>query len=481
MKTTTRLTSKIIATSFIVSLFGNTTVFAQTSASPDSGVGAFVARLYTICLERGYDQGGFENWCNQLISGSIDGGTVARGFFNSDEYLYVVADNDAQYLTKLYEVFFNREPDACGFDGWYSQLDGSPEARKQVMEGFIDSAEWTNTCMEYGIISGSGNSQVAKNNVDSGIETFINSLYEGCLGRSADAEGFNGWALKLTNKEVTGRDVAYGFFYSSEFFAKYNSISVEEKVETFYEVFFNRSADEAGLNSWCSILENGATLDTLFNGFSQSAEFMNKCKACGILYSMSDLDLQTNYNPQPSLPQNNVVPADDLVAIVTSEPTPTPFVANQCSSRFNNNDVVTVVVDLGNGETKEVTGYYDYKAEEEILECLNEMRIEAGVEPLVMTDDLRDAARLRAAELVCSPTHDRPNGESCFTAIPWHNAGGENIAAGFTSGSEFNQQWYNSEGHRANMLNSDYTGVGIAVFISEGSVYGEYGSEAFSG
>lgn len=471
MKKITRSIATLIVSLIVISLLGNTVVLAS---STETGVEAFVARLYNICLERDYDQSGLDSWSELLVSGATDGGSVARGFFTSDEYVYVVADDEAQYLTKLYRVFFNREPDEVGFSGWITKLDGSMEARNEVMNGFIVSAEWSNTCAAYGILSGADNVNTSNTKGTDGISIFVNSLYEGCLGRSADEGGFVAWSQKLSNREITGRDAAYGFFYSAEFINKYATLSTSQKVETFYQVFFNRAADEGGLNYWCDVINSGASIDVMFNGFSASQEFMKKCSDCGILYSMEDV-VETPVPQEEEVVE--VVPEVEEINVAED----LPVVINQCSDRFNSNEVVTITVDLGNGETTQVTGYFDYEAEEEILECLNADREYAGLEPLVMTDEYRDAARLRAVELVCAPSHTRPNGESCFTAIPWKNCGGENIAAGFDSGEEFNYQWYNSTKHRENMLNDSYVYVGIGVFVCEGSEYYEYGAESFSG
>ena len=464
MKKITRSITSLIVSLLVISLFGNMVVLASSN---NNGVEAFVARLYNICLERDYDQAGLESWSELLVSGATDGGSVARGFFTSDEYVNVVADDEAQYLTKLYRVFFNREPDEGGFSGWIVKLDGSMAARNSVMNGFISSAEWTNTCEAYGILSGAENVNNAATSGTDGISVFVNSLYEGCLGRAADEGGFIAWSQMLSNREITGRDAAYGFFYSAEFTNKYATLSTSEKVETFYQVFFNRAADVDGLNYWCDVINSGASFDVMFDGFSASQEFAKKCSDCGILYSMDE-------STAPA-------PQEEVSAPVVEVVEPVAVTVNQCSDRFNSNAVVTITVDLGNGETREVTGYFDYEAEEEILDCLNADREFAGLEPLVMTDDFRDAARLRAVELVCSPSHTRPNGESCFTAIPWNNCGGENIAAGFETGADFNYQWYNSTKHRENMLNENYKFVGIGVFVCEGSEYYEYGAESFSG
>ena len=60
---------------------------------------------------------------------------------------------------------------------------------------------------------------------NAGIEAFVNSLYSDCLGRSADPTGFNDWCNKLATGQITGKQAAYGFFFSPEFQAKANAWS----------------------------------------------------------------------------------------------------------------------------------------------------------------------------------------------------------------------------------------------------------------
>lgn len=48
---------------------------------------------------------------------------------------------------------------------------------------------------------------------------------------------------------------------------------------------------------------------------------------------------------------------------------------------------------------------------------------------------------------------------------------GENVARGYPSGSTMHQGWWNSSGHRANML-GDFTDVGIAFLSAGGSTWG---------
>lgn len=74
----------------------------------------------------------------------------------------------------------------------------------------------------------------------SGIETFVTSLYSDCLGRNPDPSGFDYWCGKLASGEISGKQCAYGFFFSPEFTAKANSLSDTEYIGIFYNVFLNR-------------------------------------------------------------------------------------------------------------------------------------------------------------------------------------------------------------------------------------------------
>ena len=101
----------------------------------------------------------------------------------------------------------------------------------------------------------------------------------------------------------------------------------------------------------------------------------------------------------------------------------------------------------------------------EVLRLVNLERYEAGVEPLAGFSTLQQAARLRAQEILEYFDHTRPDGSSCFTVLSefglTYNGAGENIALGQRTPAEVMNSWMNSEGHRANILTSYYTQVGI--------------------
>lgn len=96
--------------------------------------------------------------------------------------------------------------------------------------------------------------------------------------------------------------------------------------------------------------------------------------------------------------------------------------------------------------------------------------------------ELEKVAIQRAVELVSLFSHTRPNGETCFTAYTdtYNNTyKGENIAIGtsnldtqsaFDLWKEENEP-YDRQGHRRNMLSSNFTSIGIAHVYYNGCHY----------
>lgn len=96
--------------------------------------------------------------------------------------------------------------------------------------------------------------------------------------------------------------------------------------------------------------------------------------------------------------------------------------------------------------------------------------------------ELEKVAMQRAAEIAMSFDHTRPNGDSCFTAFPANTyyAMGENIAMGYGMlttpdetfiGFREDNENYDGQGHRRNMLSTKYTAVGFACFIYQNTYY----------
>ena len=109
----------------------------------------FVERLYLTALNRSYDVTGRDYWVDQIINKDASGSAIARGFFNSQEFIARELDNE-EFVNILYRVFFDREPDTQGFANWINALENGA-TRSEVINGFTGSTEWTSMCARFGI------------------------------------------------------------------------------------------------------------------------------------------------------------------------------------------------------------------------------------------------------------------------------------------------------------------------------------------
>lgn len=108
----------------------------------------------------------------------------------------------------------------------------------------------------------------------------------------------------------------------------------------------------------------------------------------------------------------------------------------------------------------------------EVLALVNAERAKNGCAPLTLDTELTSNANVRAKKIVEVFSHTRPNGERCFTAVTvdWMYVG-ENIAMGYPTAEAVMDGWMNSDGHRKNILNGDFTKIGIGVCSSGGAMY----------
>lgn len=123
--------------------------------------------------------------------------------------------------------------------------------------------------------------------------------------------------------------------------------------------------------------------------------------------------------------------------------------------------------DNGNANTgKDSSKELSY--EEQVVALVNKERAKAGLPALKMDATLQSAALARAKETVQLFSHTRPNGTSCFTILTEYGisyrSAGENIAYGQRSPEEVVNAWMNSAGHRANIMSTNFTTIGIGYY-----------------
>lgn len=112
------------------------------------------------------------------------------------------------------------------------------------------------------------------------VESFIVRLYDKCLWRTPDQEGWIYWKKMLETRTQSGAQVGYGFVFSKEYMNK--NVSDEEFVEMLYEVFLDRNSDEVGKAYWVDMLQQGMSREFVFRGFAMSSEYTQICADYGI-------------------------------------------------------------------------------------------------------------------------------------------------------------------------------------------------------
>lgn len=116
----------------------------------------------------------------------------------------------------------------------------------------------------------------------------------------------------------------------------------------------------------------------------------------------------------------------------------------------------------------------------QVLKYTNKYRKANEVSTLKLDANLTKAACYRSLEMAKADelSHIRPNGESCFTVledlkIETIGYRGENVAYvyGDIDAKTVCRLWYESEGHKKNMLDSNFRRMGVGIAISGDKVY----------
>lgn len=122
--------------------------------------------------------------------------------------------------------------------------------------------------------------------------------------------------------------------------------------------------------------------------------------------------------------------------------------------------------------------------EQQMLDLVNQERQKQGLPALKADPELTKVARVKAKDMIDnnyfdhnSPTYGSPFDMMKKFGVEYKTAG-ENLA-GNSSVEGAHQNLMNSQGHRENILKSDYTNVGIGVV--DGGQYGKMFVQLFKG
>lgn len=114
--------------------------------------------------------------------------------------------------------------------------------------------------------------------------------------------------------------------------------------------------------------------------------------------------------------------------------------------------------------------------EQRVVDLTNQKRVENGLSPLTVNWELSRVARYKSQDMHdlkyfshTSPTYGSPFNMMTNFGISYR-AAGENIAMGQTTPEAVVNAWWNSPGHRANMLNASFKQIGVG-YVADGNYW----------
>jgi uncharacterized protein YkwD len=150
---------------------------------------------------------------------------------------------------------------------------------------------------------------------------------------------------------------------------------------------------------------------------------------------------------------------------------------------------------LGAALTSEARAAVSYSAEEvAFVKLINDYRVSNGLTPLLVSDRISEACDRHSSDMgkyrffshytVQSdwfPVNAAPWDRMAMSGYDFYTNKGENIAAGQSTAQDVFNAWKGSPGHNANMLNSSYKVIGVALVVVPGAPYTYYWTTDFGG
>ena len=165
------------------------------------------------------------------------------------------------------------------------------------------------------------------------------------------------------------------------------------------------------------------------------------------------------------------------------KPSTTPSIPGNLGNENNNSNNNNTENNSGSTEEKPSTtpntNNSDFSSyQQQVLELVNKERSKKGLSPLTLDYSLSSVATKKSQDMInrnyfdhTSPTYGSPFDMMKEFCISYRSAG-ENIAKGQRTPQEVMNAWMNSSGHRANILSSNFTKLGVGIAKdSNGTLY----------
>jgi len=150
---------------------------------------------------------------------------------------------------------------------------------------------------------------------------------------------------------------------------------------------------------------------------------------------------------------------------------------NVNNNNVNNNNFVPENNIQSNVSQNNNTNSVQKSMEEQVVELVNVERSKNGLSPLTINKQVSNVAQIKSEDMRDKNyfNHTSPTYGSPFQMLKQFNVSysyaGENIAKGQKTAQAVVNAWMNSEGHRANILNKNFTQIGVGYATKGSTTY----------
>lgn len=373
----------------------------------------------------------------------------------------------AGFVTRCYHILMCRNPDDGGLNYWQEALTSGEQSARDLICSLMSSDEFISMrrppeeiVYELNVLMNEGAPD------DGDMQADIDCL-NACMS--------DGYIVDSIAKK-TGFDKTCEFYRIPQ-----GSFEVTEErdhnyvrtsfVSRIYKNCLKRSPDAGGLNYWCVELENGATASFIVQSFLFSREY-NEYHEDNSEFATTLYHIMLGREPDAEGYESWV---NELDHACTRE--------HAFNSFLQSDEFGSICTDAGidrGWPIEEPDGTREWQDNIRFLELVNEERRTAGLSELATREDLwRDAAMVRASELVFPFSHQRPDGRSCFTALSdvkmyHYDHAAELIAQGRRLTPEKTMSlWASSPEHAAVIKDPD------VMYVATGSLHPQVGSKTY--
>ncbi|MGL6108368.1 CAP domain-containing protein [Romboutsia sp.] len=185
---------------------------------------------------------------------------------------------------------------------------------------------------------------------------------------------------------------------------------------------------------------------------------------------------EDNNSDSTSKPDTNPEKPEDNNSGSTSKPDTDPEKPEDNNSGSTSKPDTDPEKPEDNNSDSTTGNFSDYQ--KQVLDLVNVERAKVGLNALVLDSSVSDVATLKSKDMIdnnyfshTSPTYGSPFDMLKKFGISYKSAG-ENIAYGQNSPKEVVTAWMNSQGHRENILNANFTNLGVGIAKnSKGTIY----------